>query len=258
VRDPAPPQVGEVLLGLEAVSRRYDMGAEQIYALRDVSFEIRKGEYVGIIGQSGSGKSTMLNILGALDTPTDGTYKLRGSDVRKLSDDELSDLRNREIGFIFQTFQLLARTTALENVELPLVYRGLAAGKRRQMAKRALERVGLGSRMKHKPNELSGGQRQRVAIARALVTEPSILLADEPTGNLDSATGREILALFQELHAGGNTIILVTHEAGIAAQCPRAIRLSDGRVIDDGPGARVATAVPASSLPPRLVPEARA
>jgi putative ABC transport system ATP-binding protein len=247
----------EVLLELQNVSRRYDMGAEQIYALRDVSFSIRKGEYVGIIGQSGSGKSTMLNILGALDTPTDGVYKLRGKNVRKLSDNELSDLRNKEIGFIFQTFQLLARTTALENVELPLVYRGVSPAKRRQMAVRALERVGLGKRMKHQPNELSGGQRQRVAIARALVAEPSILLADEPTGNLDSATGREILALFQELHAAGNTIILVTHEAGIAAQCPRAIRLSDGRVIDDGPGAKVATAVPASSIPPLLAPEAR-
>jgi putative ABC transport system ATP-binding protein len=247
----------EVLLELDNVSRRYDMGAEQIYALRDVSFTIRKGEYVGIIGQSGSGKSTMLNILGALDTPTDGRYKLRGKDVRKLSDNELSDLRNREIGFIFQTFQLLARTTALENVELPLVYRGVSPSKRRAQAKRALERVGLGKRMKHQPNELSGGQRQRVAIARALVADPSILLADEPTGNLDSSTGREILALFQELHAAGNTIILVTHEAGIAAQCPRAIRLSDGRVIDDGPGNRVATAVPASSLPRVLAPEAR-
>jgi putative ABC transport system ATP-binding protein len=247
----------EALLELRNVSRRYDMGAEQIYALRDVSFTITKGEYVAIIGQSGSGKSTLLNLLGALDTPSDGSYRLRGRDVRGLSDDELSDLRNREIGFIFQTFQLLARTTALENVELPLVYRGISVSKRRQMARRALDRVGLAKRMKHKPNELSGGQRQRVAIARALVSEPSILLADEPTGNLDSTTGREILALFHELHQAGNTIILVTHEAGIAAQCPRAIRLSDGHVIDDGPGSRVAMGVPASSLPPRLIPEAR-
>jgi putative ABC transport system ATP-binding protein len=248
---------GEVLLDLEGVTRRYDMGAEQIFALREVSFAVRKGEYVGIVGQSGSGKSTLLNILGALDTPTDGSYRLRGRDVRRLNDDELSDLRNREIGFIFQTFQLLARTTALENVELPLVYRGVSPQKRRVAARRALERVGLANRMTPKPNELSGGQRQRVAIARALVAEPSILLADEPTGNLDSATGRDILRLFGELHAAGNTIILVTHEAGIAAQCPRAIRLSDGRVIDDGPGSRVAAAVPASALP-RLTPEARA
>jgi putative ABC transport system ATP-binding protein len=239
----------EVLLELEEVVRHYDMGAETVYALNGVSFTISKGEYVGIVGQSGSGKSTLLNILGALDTPTGGVYRLRGRDVRGLSDDDLSDLRNREIGFVFQTFMLLPRTTALENVELPLVYRGLPAAKRRQLAKRALERVGLGKRMKHKPNELSGGQRQRVAIARALVSEPSILLADEPTGNLDSNTGREILSLFGELHAGGNTIILVTHEAGIAAQCPRAIRLSDGRVIDDGPGARVASAAGSYGAP---------
>ena len=246
----------DVLLELENVTRRYDMGAEQIFALRDVSFNIRKGEYVGIVGSSGSGKSTLLNILGVLDTPTDGAYRLNGHDVRGLTDDQLSDMRNREIGFIFQTFQLLARTSALENVELPLVYRGISASKRKAMARRALERVGLGKRMSHKPNELSGGQRQRVAIARALVAEPSILLADEPTGNLDSATGRDILNLFNELHSAGNTIILVTHEAGIAAQCPRAIRLSDGRVIDDGPGSRVATVVPASSFA-RLSPEAR-
>jgi putative ABC transport system ATP-binding protein len=238
----------EILLELDEVVRRYDMGAEKVYALDHVSFKIAKGEFVGIMGSSGSGKSTLLNVLGALDTPTEGSYKLRGRDVRGLSDNELSDLRNREIGFIFQTFQLLPRTTAQENVELPLVYRGIAAAKRRAMARRALERVGLAKRLKHRPNELSGGQRQRVAIARALVAEPSILLADEPTGNLDSTTGREILGLFNELHAAGNTIILVTHEASIAAQCPRAIRLSDGRVIDDGPGSRVAAAaMPASS-----------
>jgi putative ABC transport system ATP-binding protein len=230
----------DVLIELDAVSRRYEMGSEVIYAMRDVSFTVSRGEYVAIVGQSGSGKSTLLNILGCLDTPSDGAYRLRGQDVRGLSDDALSDLRNREIGFIFQTFQLLARTSALDNVELPLVYRGLSPAKRRAAARAALDRVGLSSRVRHKPNELSGGQRQRVAIARALVTEPSILLADEPTGNLDSATGREILGLFGELHAAGNTIILVTHEPAIAAQCPRAIRLSDGRVIDDGPGAQVA------------------
>jgi putative ABC transport system ATP-binding protein len=228
------------LLDLAGVSRRYQMGAETIWALHDVTFSVSPGEFVGIVGQSGSGKSTLLNILGCLDTATDGSYRLRGRDVRGLSDDALSDLRNREIGFVFQTFQLLPRTTALENVELPLVYRGIGPARRRALARHALERVGLGRRMRHRPNELSGGQRQRVAIARALVAEPAILLADEPTGNLDSATGREILALFAELHASGNTIILVTHEPAIAAQCPRALRLSDGRVIDDGPGARVA------------------
>jgi putative ABC transport system ATP-binding protein len=236
------------LLELEGVSRRYPMGDEVIHALRDVSFAIERGEYVGIVGTSGSGKSTLLNILGLLDTPSAGSYRLRGKDVRGLGDDALSDLRNREIGFVFQTFQLLARTSALENVELPLVYRGVSARARRERAKEALARVGLTERMKHKPNELSGGQRQRVAIARALVTEPSILLADEPTGNLDSNTGREILELFRKLHAGGNTIILVTHEMSIAAQCPRAIRMSDGQIVDDGPGARVAAGAPAHAV----------
>ena len=228
-----------VLLELARISRLYQMGSETIYALRNVSFTVDRGEYVGIVGSSGSGKSTLLNILVCLDTATSGTYRLAGKDVRDASDDQLSDLRNREIGFVFQTFQLLARTTALENVELPLVYRGVRAGERRRRAREALARVGLASRMRHRPNELSGGQRQRVAIARALVTEPSILLADEPTGNLDSATGREILELFGELHRGGNTLILVTHEPGIAAQCPRALRMSDGQIVDDGPGARV-------------------
>ena len=240
------------MLELDVVSRVYKMGAETIYALREVSFTIERGQYVAIIGQSGSGKSTLLNILGCLDTPTDGIYRLRGHDVRGLDDNALSALRNREIGFIFQTFQLLPRTTALENVELPLVYRGVPAGKRRRMAMDALGRVGLGKRMRHQPNELSGGQRQRVAIARALVTEPSILLADEPTGNLDSTTGREILGLFHELHAAGNTLILVTHEPTIAAQCPRAIRLSDGQIVADGPGAQVAIPTPLSTPEPQL------
>ncbi len=234
------------VLELLGVSRHYQMGSETIRALHDVSFSIAAGEYVGIVGSSGSGKSTLLNILGCLDTPTAGVYRLRGTDVRDLSDDALSDLRNREIGFVFQTFQLLARTSALENVELPLVYRGIGARERGRLAREALTRVGLATRMKHKPNELSGGQRQRVAIARALVTAPSILLADEPTGNLDSATGREILELFAELHRAGNTLVLVTHEPAIAAQCPRAIRMSDGAIVDDGPGARVVAAMAAA------------
>ena len=233
------PATGAPLLELAEVSRRYKMGSETIYALRAVSFQVTKGEYVGIVGASGSGKSTLLNLLGCLDTPSDGVYRLRGRDVRGLSDDALSDLRNREIGFVFQTFQLLPRTTALENVELPLVYRGVGRRLRRQRAEQALDRVGLSNRMRHRPNELSGGQRQRVAIARALVSDPAILLADEPTGNLDSQTGRDILGLFNDLHASGNTIILVTHEPAIAAQCPRAIRLHDGQIVADGPGAMV-------------------
>ncbi|HKE16840.1 MAG TPA: ABC transporter ATP-binding protein [Kofleriaceae bacterium] len=227
------------LLELAGVSRLYQMGSETIHALREVSFRVMAGEYLGIVGSSGSGKSTLLNILGCLDTPSAGTYRLRGKDVRGLSDDALSDLRNREIGFVFQTFQLLARTSALENVELPLVYRGIRAAERRRRARDALARVGLARRMRHRPNELSGGQRQRVAIARALVAQPSILLADEPTGNLDSTTGREILELFSELHEAGNTLILVTHEPTIAAQCPRALRMADGEIIHDGPGAQV-------------------
>jgi putative ABC transport system ATP-binding protein len=182
-----------------------------------------------------------MNLLGCLDTPTAGVYRLNGSDVEGLSDDALADLRNREIGFVFQTFQLLPRASALQNVELPLVYRGLSRRERRARAEAALQAVGLGNRMTHRPNELSGGQRQRVAVARALVGEPSILLADEPTGNLDSATGEEIFRLFAELHARGHTIILVTHEPRLAARCPRAIRLSDGRVVVDGPGAEIAT-----------------
>jgi putative ABC transport system ATP-binding protein len=225
------------LIELAGVKRHYRMGDETIAALDGVSFQIHKGEFVAIIGTSGSGKSTLMNILGCLDTPSEGTYSLRGNDVKTLSDDDLSELRNREIGFVFQSFQLLPRADALRNVELPLVYRDLPVRERREMARHALDRVGLGNRVTHRPNELSGGQKQRVAIARALVTGPSLLLADEPTGNLDSATGREILQLFRDLHSAGNTIVLVTHEPAIAAQCPRAIRLLDGRVVGDGASA---------------------
>ena len=235
-----------MLIKLDDIRRYYKVGTEEVHALNGVSFEVAKGEWLAIIGQSGSGKSTLMNVMGCLDTPTAGRYWLNGKDVSHMSDNELADIRNKEIGFIFQTFQLLPRETALGNVELPLIYRGLRARERRERARSALEQVGLGNRVTHRPNELSGGQRQRVAIARALVTEPSLLLADEPTGNLDSQTGRDILALFAELHRGGNTIVLVTHEPAIAAQCPRATRLSDGCIIDDGPGARVAGGIAAA------------
>jgi putative ABC transport system ATP-binding protein len=233
--------VSDPLIVVEELHRHYQVGGETVRALDGVSFGIERGEWVAIVGQSGSGKSTLMNLLGCLDTPTAGVYRLNGSDVEGLSDDALADLRNREIGFVFQTFQLLPRASALQNVELPLVYRGLSRRERRARAEAALQAVGLGNRMTHRPNELSGGQRQRVAVARALVGEPSILLADEPTGNLDSATGEEIFRLFAELHARGHTIILVTHEPRLAARCPRAIRLSDGRVVVDGPGAEIAT-----------------
>jgi putative ABC transport system ATP-binding protein len=219
------------LIEVTDVTRHYRMGAETVRALAGVSFQIRAGELVAIVGSSGSGKSTLMNIIGCLDTPSSGTYRLHGHDVESLSDDALSELRNREIGFIFQNFQLLSRASALKNVELPLVYRGVSTRERRERATRALERVGLGHRVHHRPNELSGGQRQRVAIARALVTQPSLLLADEPTGNLDSATGKEILELFDELHAAGNTIVLVTHEPAVAERCPRTLRISDGRLV---------------------------
>ena len=229
-----------MLIKLEDIRRYYTLGTEVVHALNGVSFEVSKGEWVAIIGQSGSGKSTLMNVLGCLDTPTAGRYWLNGKDVSHMSDNELADIRNREIGFIFQTFQLLPRETALGNVELPLIYRGLRAKQRRERARAALDQVGLSNRVTHRPNELSGGQRQRVAIARALVTDPSLLLADEPTGNLDSATGQEIIGLFEELHRAGHTICLVTHEPTLAARCPRAIRLSDGLIVNDGPGPQVA------------------
>jgi putative ABC transport system ATP-binding protein len=218
--------------------KTYVMGAEEIHALRGVSIEIERGEYVAIMGPSGSGKSTLMNLIGCLDTPTKGSYLLNGKQVSDMNDNELARIRNEEIGFVFQTFNLLPRASALHNVELPLVYAAVPAKDRQVRAKAALEKVELSERMSHRPNELSGGQRQRVAIARALVNNPSILLADEPTGNLDSKTGNEIMALFDRLHGTGNTIILVTHEADIAAYARRAIHLRDGQVERDVQQAR--------------------
>jgi putative ABC transport system ATP-binding protein len=221
------------IIRIHDLTREYRMGAERILALRGVTLEIHRNEYVAIMGPSGSGKSTMMNVLGCLDTPTDGEYWLNGEEVSCLSDDALARVRNREIGFVFQTFNLLPRATALHNVELPLVYAGVRARERRDRAAAALERVGLADRMQHRPNELSGGQRQRVAIARALVNQPSILLADEPTGNLDSVTSDEIMEVFATLHAAGQTVIMVTHEPDIAARAQRKIVLRDGRVESD-------------------------
>jgi len=229
-----------MLIELTDIRREYQVGTESVHALDGVSLSIERGEWVAIVGQSGSGKTTMMNVIGCLDTPTAGAYRLNGKDVSHMNDDELADVRNREIGFIFQNFQLLPRETSLANVELPLVYRGLPAKERRAKAIEALKKVKLENRMHHKPTELSGGQRQRVAIARALASDPSLLLADEPTGNLDSATGEEIIRLFEELHGQGHTIVLVTHEPRLAARCPRAVRLSDGKIIGDGPGREVA------------------
>ncbi len=213
--------------------KTYVMGSEEIHALRGVSLSIERGEYVAIMGPSGSGKSTLMNLIGCLDTPSQGSYLLNGKQVGQMNDNELARIRNEEIGFVFQTFNLLPRATALHNVELPLVYAGVASADRQQRARLALEKVELGTRMTHRPNELSGGQRQRVAIARALVNDPSILLADEPTGNLDSKTGMEIMGLFERLHKAGNTIILVTHEADVAAYAYRSIHLRDGQVEKD-------------------------
>jgi putative ABC transport system ATP-binding protein len=217
--------------------KTYVMGDEEIHALRGVSIHIERGEYVAIMGPSGSGKSTLMNLIGCLDTPTKGSYLLNDKEVAAMNDDELARIRNEEIGFVFQTFNLLPRATALHNVELPLVYGGVPAKERLERARRALEKVELTSRASHKPNELSGGQRQRVAIARALVNDPSILLADEPTGNLDSKTGNEIMGVFARLHEAGNTIILVTHEADIAAYAHRVISIRDGQVEKDVPRA---------------------
>ena len=213
--------------------KSYQMGEEEIHALRGISIQIERGEYVAIMGPSGSGKSTLMNLIGCLDTPSKGSYLLNGKQVSQMDDNELARIRNEEIGFVFQTFNLLPRATALRNVELPLVYAGVPSKEREQRAKMALDKVELTSRMSHRPNELSGGQRQRVAIARALVNNPSILLADEPTGNLDSKTGIEIMGLFERLHAAGNTIILVTHEAEVAAYAHRSIHIRDGQVEQD-------------------------
>jgi len=221
------------IITAEDLWRTYQMGAEEIHALRGVSFEIQKGEYVAVMGPSGSGKSTLMNLIGCLDTPSKGKYVLRGKVVSEMNDDELAAVRNREIGFVFQTFNLLPRATALHNVELPLVYAGVPKEKRLEQAKHALEMVDLADRMTHKPNELSGGQRQRVAVARALVMNPAILLADEPTGNLDTATGEEIMRLFARLHGDGNTIILVTHEKDIADHALRTISIRDGKIEKD-------------------------
>jgi putative ABC transport system ATP-binding protein len=223
----------DVVILTHKLTRDYDMGSEIVHALRGVSFQIRRNEYVAVMGPSGSGKSTLMNVIGCLDTPSAGEYWLNSQKVSDLSDDELAHIRNKEIGFVFQTFNLLPRASALHNVELPLIYAGASAKVRRERAAEALTSVGLGDRMDHKPNELSGGQRQRVAIARALVNRPSILLADEPTGNLDSATSSEIMDVFATLHAQGQTVVMVTHEADIAAHAKRVVTLRDGLIATD-------------------------
>jgi putative ABC transport system ATP-binding protein len=226
------PELDEVIV-VDNLWKTYNMGVEQVHALRGVNLRIRHNEYVAIMGPSGSGKSTLMNLIGCLDTPTQGSYWLNGHEVSELNDDELARIRNKEIGFVFQTFNLLARATALHNVELPLIYNGTPAEERIERAKASLAAVNLGERMYHKPNELSGGQRQRVAIARALINHPSIVLADEPTGNLDSKTGAEIMALMDELHAKGNTIIVVTHEPDIASYAHRIVHIRDGEIASD-------------------------
>jgi putative ABC transport system ATP-binding protein len=227
------PSSGESLISMRNIWKTYQMGVEELHALRGVSFDVKKGEYLAIIGPSGSGKSTLMNLIGCLDSPSKGEYWINGHQVAEMTDDELAKIRNKEIGFVFQTFNLLARATALHNVELPLIYAGMRAGERHEKAQAALASVELGDRVMHKPNELSGGQRQRVAIARALVNHPSILLADEPTGALDTKTSHEIMALFEKLHEEGNTIILVTHEPDIAERAHRVITIRDGVIEKD-------------------------
>ena len=223
------------LIDVRGLSRTFLMGDTEVHALRQVDFAVERGEYLAIMGPSGSGKSTLMNILGCLDTPTEGSYSLAGEVVSELSDSELASTRNKRIGSVFQTFNLLPRYTALGNVELPLVYAGMARGARREAAAAALRRVDLGDRMEHKPNELSGGQRQRVAIARAIVNDPDILLADEPTGNLDTKVGDEIMGIFEEFHRQGRTVILVTHEPDVAERAHRLVRVVDGRIVEDRP-----------------------
>jgi len=230
---------GEVVIRIEGITKEYVMGESVIHALRGINLLIHRNEYLAVMGPSGSGKSTLMNMLGCLDTPSSGRYEFNGKDVASMEDDELAEIRNREIGFVFQTFNLLPRSTSLQNVELPLIYAGIGAQERRRRAEEALVAVGLGDRMDHKPNELSGGQRQRVAIARALVNRPSIILADEPTGNLDSRTGEEIMALLEKLYEGGNTIVLVTHEEQIAEHARRVVRLRDGVIESDQPASLV-------------------
>jgi putative ABC transport system ATP-binding protein len=227
------------MIALRNITKRYRMGDEEVMALAGVDLDIARNEYVALVGPSGSGKSTLMNIIGCLDTPTTGSYLLNGRDTAQLGEVELAGVRNREIGFVFQSFHLLPRMTVLQNVMQPLVYRGMPAAERKRRAVESLEKVGLGNRQGHRPNELSGGQRQRVAVARALVGEPSLLLADEPTGNLDSRTSREIMALFDELHDQGQTVLVVTHEPDIAAHCRRTVRIGDGRVVSDTPNARI-------------------
>ncbi|MCB0258750.1 MAG: ABC transporter ATP-binding protein [Calditrichaeota bacterium] len=220
-------------LDIRNITKTYHMASEEVRALRGVTLELEQNEYIAIMGPSGSGKSTLMNVIGCLDTPSSGEYFLEGVDVSKMSDDQLAEIRNRKIGFVFQTFNLIPRSDVFHNVELPLIYGGLSGADRRKLAEAAIEKVGLSDRITHKPNELSGGQRQRVAIARALVNNPSIILADEPTGNLDTATGEEIMQVFNDLHAAGNTIILVTHETEIAQHAHRTIRLRDGMIESD-------------------------
>jgi putative ABC transport system ATP-binding protein len=239
----APPRVAapagdHSIIRVEGLTKVYDLGANAVRAMDGIDLTIARGEYVAIMGPSGSGKSTLMNLIGCLDVPTSGAYFLRGTEVSRLSEDQLAEIRNREIGFIFQNFHLLPRQTALRNVELPLVYAGVKSGERQERALEMLRLVGLAERARHRPNELSGGERQRVAIARALVTRPALLLADEPTGNLDSRTGQEILALFDRLHEGGNTIVLVTHDPEVGKRAARTVRVKDGRIESDTVNAR--------------------